>query len=98
MCWKCGNPINADAVISRTSECPFCKTDLHSCRNCRFYDEDAHYGCHETVDELVEDKGRANFCDNFSARHDFSSGKSAGSDSAKARDAFNSLFGSIICR
>lgn len=99
MCWKCGKKIDISESIYRTSTCPECGADLHCCRNCRFYAPGAHFDCHETVDELVADKEEANFCDSFSPKADFSGGNNQSGDSAKkARDAFNSLFGSMICR
>ena len=120
MCWKCGTSISKETYISRTSECPVCGKDLHSCKNCKFYSPGSHYDCHETIDELVKDKEKANFCDSFSVRHDFSpsgtdfsetskkarnaadilfgeSSESSVVSPDKARDAFNSLFGSIVC-
>lgn len=69
MCRKCGNPIEVEQIF-RSSVCPVCGADLHSCINCRFYSPDSHYGCNETVDELVKDKEKANFCGSYSvARH-----------------------------
>lgn len=95
MCWKCGSSIT-EAFISRTSECPVCGKDLHSCRNCVFYSPGSHYDCHESIDELVKDKESANFCDSFSVKRNFSGNSSANlsenSTAQKARDAFNSLF------
>ena len=82
--------------IYRNSECPVCNTDLHSCLNCKFYDESSHYECKETIDELVKDKERRNFCDYFvEKQYDSNSDNSSKSveDAKKsARDAFNSLF------
>lgn len=92
MCWKCSEPLDTSVEIYRTSVCPACGTDLHSCRNCRFYDPGAHYDCHETVDELVTDKERANFCDFFSPALGISSGKGTAPSNGEARAAFDSLF------
>lgn len=90
MCKKCGNPIQSDKIF-RTSTCSFCGADLHSCINCVFYSPESHYGCRETVDELVKDKERANFCDNFKASSNFSDDNSS-KKSQDAKNAFNSLF------
>ncbi|MCR5606819.1 MAG: hypothetical protein K6F69_08395 [Treponema sp.] len=90
MCWKCGKPITLE-YVGRTDICPFCGADLHSCKNCNFYSPSSHYECHETIEECVRDKERANFCDNFVVNKNISS-----SDNNKAKDArsaFNSLFG-----
>lgn len=77
-----------EGQIYRTSVCPFCGADLHSCVNCRFYSPDSHYGCKETVDELVKDKERANFCDFFSVERN----PMASSNHSSARDAVAALF------
>ncbi len=95
MCRKCGKKIELSQIY-RTTVCPDCGADLHSCVNCRFYSPSSHYECKETVDELVKDKERANFCDFFSVnKDDFAAGSSssASSKTAAARSAFNSLFG-----
>lgn len=77
--------------INRSSVCSDCGADLHCCRNCRFYDQGSHYDCHETVDEEVRDKERANFCDWFSPNA--ISGTHGGAEaSLAAKNAFNSLF------
>ena len=71
MCWKCGNDIEDASFIARSAECPFCHADLHSCRNCTFYSPGSHYDCHETVEEPVRDKERANFCGSFKPKLHF---------------------------
>jgi len=93
MCKKCGKPIT-QVSISRSSTCEFCGADLHSCVNCKFYSPGSHYDCHETIDELVKDKEKANFCDYFSvAKIDGGVGGSAQSKSDQAKAAFAALFG-----
>ena len=62
MCWKCGKPLVLNGTVSRSDVCPDCGADVRSCKNCRFYEPEAHYDCREMVDELVKDKERANFC------------------------------------
>lgn len=89
MCWKCKKGITLD-FISRTAECPECGADLHSCKNCVFYAPGSHYDCHETVDEEVRDKEKANFCDSFKVKRTFSAGSSSARTDAKK--AFDSLF------
>ena len=71
MCWKCGNTINIEEPVPRSAECPVCHADLHSCRNCSFYEPGSHYDCHETVDELVRDKEKANFCASFKVKRNW---------------------------
>ncbi|MCK9169834.1 MAG: hypothetical protein M0P01_05415 [Treponema sp.] len=97
MCWKCGRSIDTTETIYRDSVCPECGADLRCCRNCKYYAPGAHYDCRETVQELVLDKEEANFCDNFSPKTGFLSENREVDEAKKARDAFNSLFGGLIC-
>lgn len=90
MCWKCKKTIDVSQKIYRNTTCQFCGADLHSCRNCKFYDVGSHYDCRENISDLVKDKERANFCEWFSAKNIFASGDASAS---AARDAFASLFG-----
>src|SRR5574344_2773601 len=91
MCWKCGKPITEEEPISRSAECSFCHADLHCCKNCTFYAPGAQFDCHETVDEVIVDKERANFCDSFSVRRNFV--QPSEDKAAAAKKAFDSLFG-----
>ncbi|MBQ1870186.1 MAG: hypothetical protein II146_06905 [Treponema sp.] len=93
MCWKCGKSVSLE-IISRDSECPECHKALHSCKNCLFYEPGSYHDCHESAEELVADKEKANFCDTFRIKREWTSG-AAGSASKKAEDAkkaFESLF------
>ena len=94
MCWKCKEPISSELEIFRSTTCSRCGADLHSCVNCRFYEPGAHYDCHETIDESVQDKERANFCGYFSARTGFSPDADSRADkkAREARSAFDRLF------
>lgn len=98
MCWKCGAEQDFSHSVYRSSTCVLCGADLHSCRGCAFYAPGSHFDCHETVDEIVTEKERANFCDHFKAGlnskwKNSTQGQDGASAADKARDAFNSLFG-----
>ncbi len=81
-------------LIKHLSPVHFCGADLHSCINCKFYSKGSHYDCRETVDELVKDKERANFCDYFSVAAIISADSIATDNkAANAKVAFNALFG-----
>ncbi len=90
ICWKCGTDIKLEN-ISRNSECPSCKVDLHCCKACKFFSPGNHYDCKESVDELIADKERSNFCDYFKYNENLSVSKN--NKSQEAKDAFNALFG-----
>lgn len=91
MCWKCGTVLDENEPVSRSAECPVCHADVHSCRNCLYYEPGSHYDCHETVDSLVSDKERSNFCEHFKLNRSASSSDSAQKQAA-AKKAFDSLF------
>jgi len=56
--------------LSRRSECLHCRSELHVCRMCEYFDSTVSQQCREPLAEYVADKTRANFCDYFSERRD----------------------------
>ena len=94
-CWKCGEAIQyaAGSRIGARDTCPRCNADLHSCRNCDFYDRSKNNQCSEPQAEWVRDKEAANYCDyyrpNAKSRATVAGGLSK-VDEAKKR--FDSLF------
>jgi hypothetical protein len=65
-CHFCGTVVENPREVYRSTTCVSCGKDLKICLNCRFYSPGAHWDCSETIDELVKDKDRANFCTFFS--------------------------------
>lgn len=93
-CWKCSQAIDlppAGRVLSRDA-CPKCDSDLHSCRNCRFYDPGKHNQCAEPQAEWVRDKEAGNYCDYFSPSPILNAGKRTSSQAEEAKKKFDSLF------
>ena len=91
-CWKCAQLIDlppASRVGSRDT-CPRCDRDLHSCRNCNFYDPSKHNQCSEPQAEWVRDKEAANYCDFYRPNPVLSAKSSPPSSDAKKK--FDSLF------
>lgn len=89
-CWKCNKEIQIEK-ISRTTECPVCHADLHACKGCKFYAPGNHFDCKESVDEVIVDKDKSNFCDFFESKIITQVEKESASDKAKAAAA--RLFG-----
>jgi len=92
-CWSCGEVVDlpAGSRVGRRDTCSRCGLDLHSCRNCQYYDPGKHNQCAETQAEWVRDKDTANICDYYSPR----SGRIRGTPSSRKDDAkkrFDSLF------
>ena len=85
-CYNCQAEINLSGQPSRAATCPKCAAYLHCCRNCRFYDPNAHNQCREPQAEWVQDKEMANFCDFFEA-----SSKMADKETARKEEARKKL-------
>ncbi len=47
------------------AECEFCRSDLHVCKNCHFYDEKVYNECRESNADRIVDKTKANYCEYF---------------------------------
>ena len=90
-CFQCGQEIPADRAILREDECPHCSSDLHTCRNCQFYDPAVSHQCAEPLAEWVSDKERANFCEYFVCADGGGTAKRS-REGHSARERFNKLF------
>ena len=64
-CHHCHTTIDSLMSIGTPTLCPNCGKPLHSCHNCRFYSPGAYHDCLEGVEEVIEEKMEANFCDSF---------------------------------
>ncbi len=95
MCYNCGSELIITGIIGRDAECPNCGASVRCCKNCQWYEPGAHYDCHETVDEPVQDKERPTFCDFFrlNTKAACTDRSSQATKVQNARDAFNALFG-----
>jgi hypothetical protein len=75
--------------VRRSDECPHCRTDMRSCKNCQYYDPGAHNECSETIAEYINDKERGNFCGMYRA---FKGEREAGEDIDSAKAKLEALF------
>ena len=91
-CYSCGQTLGEDMKVFRGTGCSSCGRDLRVCRNCEFYCPGSHWDCHETIDEQVIDKEKANFCSYFRFRPSEKSDKED-SPRQEARSDFDRLFG-----
>jgi len=66
-CWKCDATIDlpAGGRVGSRDACRRCDSDLHSCRNCDFYDPSKNNQCSEPQAEWQRDKEAGNYCDYF---------------------------------
>ena len=65
-CAHCGNRLAIIGnQVGRRDTCESCGADLHSCRQCRHFDEAVAKQCKEPFAEVPSDKDEANFCELF---------------------------------
>ena len=93
-CWKCGESVqlSSGGRVSSRDTCPRCNADLHSCRNCTFYDPGKNNQCSEPQAEWVRDKEAANYCDYYRPNPALTRGSRATSPAENAKKKFDSLF------
>ncbi|MBU1191222.1 MAG: hypothetical protein KKA36_06295 [Gammaproteobacteria bacterium] len=93
VCWKCGAPLDDIPLpLARLAECLVCRTELHVCLSCEFYDTRVAKQCRETIAEEVKDKARANFCDYYQLRPNAFQPRDDTEERA-ARSQLDALFG-----
>lgn len=88
-CAACG--ANAPPNIKTDSSCPNCNADLHSCRQCTYFDPGAHFECDKSIPARIVNKQARNKCELFSARVVVERATSSGPPT-DARSAFAKLF------
>lgn len=91
-CYKCKNTIEVEGSVGVRQECPKCKSDLHVCKNCAFYDINSYNECKETNADRVLDKEKANFCDYFKQASNISASQSQDDAKKEALKKLDSLF------
>ena len=90
-CAACGGvlPITADSL----TQCPHCRAELHTCRQCSHFDTARRFECAQPVTERIADKRARNECPLFSMMVTVERDTSAGSVRPDdARRAFGNLF------
>ncbi len=65
-CNSCATTLPLD--IDFKGQCPKCKADLHSCRQCAHFEPSTRFQCLKPIPERIPVKDKANDCTMFSAR------------------------------
>jgi len=88
-CAACGakTPPN----INDDTSCPNCNADLHSCRQCTYFDPSARFECSKSIPARIVNKQTRNTCELFAARTVVERETSSGPPT-DARQAFAKLF------
>jgi hypothetical protein len=65
-CWKCRKVVSEVPIkIGFRAACPHCSSDLHVCKNCRYYALGKPNDCLVPGTEYIRDREAANFCEEF---------------------------------
>ena len=88
-CAACGakTPHN----ITFDSCCSKCNADLHTCRQCTYFDPSARFECRKSIPARIVDKHTRNTCELFAPRTVVERETSSGPPT-DARQAFKNLF------
>jgi len=88
-CAACG--AKAPSSITVDSSCPNCRAELHTCRQCSYFDPAAHFECSKTIPKRIVNKNARNTCELFAPRAVVERQTSSGAPT-DARQAFAKLF------
>lgn len=93
-CTMCG--FNTPPEIQLDSLCPKCKADLHTCRQCVFFDTSARFECTQAIPQRITKKDVRNQCEVFVTKkmveRQTTSTLSVPHAPKTAREAFDALF------
>ena len=96
-CANCGTAVSTKlSEITSLTQCPKCSSDLHSCKNCAYFDPSARFECSQPISQRVSPKDRSVDCEFFEIRSSVekitTSNTGQKANPADARDAFENLF------
>jgi hypothetical protein len=91
-CAQCGTLLPAG--IEPTSKCPKCGFELHSCRQCTYFDTASRFECTQPIRERIARKDERNQCTFYSMRVGVEKETSTPTAArpTDARQAFENLF------
>lgn len=100
-CARCGRDL-VNVTVEKDTTCPGCRSPLHTCSNCTFFDTGAPFECRKELEARVESKTKANDCALFQPKSvrnlglkPAESGRSDGPGGTNPNDpraAFDALF------
>ena len=88
-CASCG--AKAPANITFESSCTNCRSELHTCRQCNYFDPSARFECSKPITTKIVNKNARNTCELFAPRSVVERQTSSGAPT-DARAAFAKLF------
>lgn len=92
-CGLCGHLMPVQFGISTDSQCQRCGADLHTCKNCLFFDTASRFECTQPITARVAPKDKRNTCDYFKVKITVERETSTSLSQIKdPRQAFDKLF------
>lgn len=88
-CAACGAALQPGITID--ARCSKCGADLHSCRQCTFFDPGARFECRQPITSRIVNKQARNACELFQSRT-IVERETSSSGPINARQAFQNLF------
>ena len=89
---KCAScSVKIATSINLASTCPTCHADLHTCRQCNYFDPAARFECRKPITAKIVNKNAKNMCELFEPRTIVERETSSGAPT-DARQAFKNLF------
>lgn len=92
-CALCSTSVPVQIGITAESQCPKCKADLRSCKNCVHFDPSQRFECTQSIPEHIAKKDLRNQCTFFLVRKRVEKESSESLSKVEdARAAFERLF------
>ncbi|MGH9512564.1 MAG: hypothetical protein ACRD2U_10565 [Terriglobales bacterium] len=91
-CSQCGTVLAS--ITEPVGQCPKCGFELHSCKQCSYFDPAARFECMQPIPERVPRKDQVNTCTfySISVRVEKQTSTPASARPADAKQAFENLF------
>lgn len=86
-CFQCQTVNESHDRVGLRDECSKCRSDLHCCKNCQFFDPKVYNECKESQAERVQEKERFNRCDYFQPSNSLGGVQSGKNDLLSAAEA-----------
>ncbi len=92
-CAMCGGklPLSFDEV-RLTSQCTRCSADLHSCKNCVFFNPTSRFECEQPISGRISPKDKRADCEFFEIRSSVEKITTNTQTTVDPRQAFENLF------
>jgi len=65
-CSQCGSLLQT--LTEHVGQCPKCSFDLHSCKQCTYFDPSSRFECTQSIPERITRKDQRNECTFYSMR------------------------------